>query len=396
MLRQLILSHRHLKIMENNLEAICNANNLYQSFREAKKDVGWKESVQRYELDLLANICKTQQAIRNGTYRIKPMTEFKLHERGRVRLIKAQHISDRVVQRSLNDNMLLPRIRPRLIYDNGASLTGKGADFARKRFRVHLQKAYKDYGEEAVILYIDFSKYFDNIRHDEALRQLKPYLSEREFEFAQKCFKDFEVDVSYMSDEEYSNCMDVLFNALEYEKPSDSIVVKKFMRKSVGIGNQLSQVVGILYPSEIDGFCKTVLGLKYYGRYMDDTYIILPNKKEARRIHALLLELYRSKGIFVNEKKTRFNKITGWQCFLKVNYKILPSCRVIRKVHNSTMMRMRRRLRKYKKLCDTGKMTVEHITQCYKGWRGTYRKYDSGYKLHRLDKYFEKLFLVRI
>lgn len=103
---------------ENNLENICNANNLYKAFGEAKKEVDWKESVQRYEINILSNISKTQDAIRNQMYKTKPMVEFELHERGRVRCIKSQHISDRVVQRSLNDNVLIPRIRKYLIYDN--------------------------------------------------------------------------------------------------------------------------------------------------------------------------------------------------------------------------------------------------------------------------------------
>lgn len=374
---------------KNNLENICNANNLYKAFGEAKKDVDWKESVQRYAINILSNISKTQDEIRNGTYKTKPMVEFELHERGRVRCIKSQHISDRVVQRSLNDNVLIPRIRKHLIYDNGASLKEKGTDFAKKRFRVHLQKAYKKFKGKGYILFIDFSKYFDNIRHEEALRQLKPFLNEKEFTFVAKCFKDFEVDVSNLSDDEFKHCMDVPFNVLAYEKQTKG---EKFMRKSVGIGNQISQVTGILYPYEIDNYLKIVLGLEFVGRFMDDTYIMLDDKERLKAIYEDLKNRYRKLGIFVNEKKTHISKLTEWNTWLKINYKILPSGRVIKKVANDTIRRERKRLRKRRKMCNRGDFTKEQALNCYKSWRGTYKKYQSGYKIHRLDELFKELF----
>lgn len=42
------------------------------------------------------------------------------------RNIKSLHISDRVVLHSCCNNVLVPRVRPKLIYDNGASLEGNG------------------------------------------------------------------------------------------------------------------------------------------------------------------------------------------------------------------------------------------------------------------------------
>ena len=46
------------------------------------------------------------------------------------------------------------------------------------------------------------------------------------------------------------------------------------MSKSIDIGDQLSQVIGICYPHSIDNYIKYVRGQKFYGRYMDDWYIM--------------------------------------------------------------------------------------------------------------------------
>ena len=56
----------------------------------------------------LRNINQTQKEMKDGTYEQKDFYEFKLHERGKTRHIKSMHISDRVVQRSVCDNVFVP------------------------------------------------------------------------------------------------------------------------------------------------------------------------------------------------------------------------------------------------------------------------------------------------
>lgn len=92
-------------------------------------------------------------------------------------------------------------------------------------------------------------------------------------------FKGFQVDVSYMSDEEYEACMTDTFNKLEYRNiPKEKLTGEKWMEKSVNIGDQLSQVIGIYYPYPIDNYVKYVRQQKFYGRYMDDWYVMNPSK----------------------------------------------------------------------------------------------------------------------
>lgn len=95
--------------------------------------------------------------------------EFMLVERGKIRAITGLEIEDRIVRHSLNDFILMPRIRPLLIYDNGASIKHRGITFSRNRLEYHLHNYYKKYGtNEGWIMLLDVSKYYDNIRHDRA------------------------------------------------------------------------------------------------------------------------------------------------------------------------------------------------------------------------------------
>lgn len=378
----------------NDLEIVCDANNLWDAFYNSKKGVSWKESVQRYEANLLMNIFDTHQNILADKYKPKRLSEFDLHERGRIRHIKAQHISDRIIQRSLDDYVLLPRVTPNLIYDNYASLKRRGAGLARKRFELFLKEAYRNWGDDTYLLFIDFSKYFDNIRHDVMLNQLAEFVDQQLLNFIRiNVFKPFEVDVSYMSDDEYNKCTAAIFNAVEYYKLSPELRSgQKFMKKSIGIGNPTAQICGILHPFHIDNYCKIVKGFKYYGRYMDDIYIISKDKELLKNTAVEIGRMCADLGIFINHKKTRINKISCWNTFLKINYKVLPNGKLVRKIANSTIRRERRRLQKYKRLLICNKMPFGDILNSFASWLGMYKKYNSGYKILKLKTYFNNIF----
>lgn len=270
-----------------DMESIYDANALLNAFRESKKGTSWKESVQRYEMNLLRNINQTQKEIANGTYEQKDFYEFPLNERGKTRHIKSMHISDRVVQRSVCDNLLIPELERYLIYDNGASMKGRGIHFARKRLTTHLHKYFRKNGSnEGYILLIDFTKFFDNICHEPLVKEMRAKLGDGEaMKFVEKLIDTFKIDVSYMTDEEYAECLNTIYNALEYaEIDKAKLTGEKYMKKSVGIGSQISQISGVFYPTRIDTYCKVVKSLKYYGRYMDDIYIIHKDKEYLKEL----------------------------------------------------------------------------------------------------------------
>jgi hypothetical protein len=47
---------------------------------------------------------------------------------------------------------------------------------------------------------------------------------------------------------------------------------------SLGMGSQVSQNAAIFYPNTLDHFIKEKLRIKYYGRYMDDLYLVHGDK----------------------------------------------------------------------------------------------------------------------
>lgn len=232
----------------NYEEIVCDANNLYRAYKVSVKSSKWKESTQKFMMNFLRYIFEIQDDLINRTLQNGPTQEFELHERGRIRPITSIQIRDRIVRHSLCDEVLLPEVRKHIIYDNCASIKGRGISQQRKRFEIHLHKYYQLYGNDGYILFGDFSKFYDNIIHEIAKRELLKLFNDDEFIdwLLTLIFKGFQIDVSYMSDEEYETCMIDTFNKLEYRNiPKEKLTGEKWMEKSVNIGDQLSQVIGI-------------------------------------------------------------------------------------------------------------------------------------------------------
>jgi hypothetical protein len=158
---------------------IFDGNALYEAYKKAKKGSDWKPQVQKFEMNYLTELSKMQKELEGKAYEFLPSTEFTINERGKTRVIRGEQIQDRVVKHSLCDEVLNPAVEKYLIYDNGASLEGKGIDFTRRRLVTHLHRYYMEHGSnEGYILLIDFSKYYDNIRHDVLIELFEKYVDD--------------------------------------------------------------------------------------------------------------------------------------------------------------------------------------------------------------------------
>lgn len=322
---------------------------LYDAYLRAKSGSDWKPQVQRYEMAYLLDLSKMQRELKEHTYEFQPCSSFPLNERGKTRFITGEQIRDRIAKHSLCDEVLTPAIKDHLIYDNGASQKGKGIDFTRRRLEAHLHRFFREnQSNDGYILLMDFSKYYDNIRHDKLMELFEKYVDDdTALWFLEKIVDNEKVDVSYMSDEEYESAMDDVFNSLEHEKVDKSLLTgKKFLRKHLNIGDQVAQDAGIAYPIPIDNYIKIVKGVKFYGRYMDDSYVIHKDKEFLKGLLTEIVEIAQDLGITVNIRKTRICKLSEMWRFLQIQYSLTDTGRVIHKIHPKRLTGMRRKAKK--------------------------------------------------
>lgn len=136
----------------NYEEIVCDANNLYRAYKVSVKSSKWKESTQKFMMNFLRYIFEIQDDIINRTLQNGPTQEFELHERGRIRPITSIQIRDRIVRHSLCDEVLLPEVKKHIIYDNCASIKGRGISQQRNDLKSIFTNT-TNYTEMTVIFY---------------------------------------------------------------------------------------------------------------------------------------------------------------------------------------------------------------------------------------------------
>ena len=368
---------------------IFNGNSLYDAFRRAEQGSDWKPQVQKFEMAYLLYLSEMQQQLMNKTYEFLPASEFTISERGKTRHIRGEQIQDRIVKHALCDEILNTAVRKYLIYDNGASLKGKGIDFTRRRLLTHLRRYYARHGSnDGYILLIDFSKYYDNLLHSVLYDMFDRYVQDDTARWLlRKTIERSKVDVSYMSEEEYETCLTTLFNSLEYEKIDRKLLTgEKFMEKHLYVGDQVAQTSGIAYPTPIDNFIKIVKGEKYYGRYMDDSYIIHDDKEHLKELLQEIIEVAGSIGITVNENKTHIAKLSELWRFLQTHYALTETGRVIQKINPKRLTAMRRKMKKI-----APKMTEKEFSDLFNSWFTNHYKIMSKKQRENMKTLYQKL-----
>ena len=148
------------------LETVADLNSLCKASKQAARGVMWKASTQRYMKDYLRNAVKSRQDLLEGRDICRGFIRFDLWERGKLRHISAVHFPERVVQKSLSQNALVPAIVPTLVSANSANIKGRGTDYALKLLKRHLADHWRRHGREGYILLGDFSDYFARIAHE--------------------------------------------------------------------------------------------------------------------------------------------------------------------------------------------------------------------------------------
>ena len=374
---------------------ICDLNVLYEAFTKSLRSSAWKEEPQRFEMDFLSEISALKQELESRNYKTSKGTEFILNERGKRRHIHGKRMRDRVVRRALCDEILTLAAYPYLVYSNGASQKNKGTHFTRRLFERDLHNYYLKHGNnQGYVGFVDFSSYYDNIEHERVKAMYKDIIPEFAQWLLSEVLSTFEIDISYLSEEEAKEYINKKFKSLDYyEKiPKECKIRARMMAKSVDIGDHISQNIGTFFATPIDNYVKIVRGKKEYARHTDDMYIIGETREEVQSIIDGIKVKARENGLFVNEKKTYIAKLSDRYKYLQIRYSLTETGRVIKRISPQFMRRFRVSLKKFKRLMDAGRMNYEDIKQSYKTRMGGFYKYMSKRQIKNIRNLYKTLF----
>lgn len=354
------------------MNVFYDANAIYEAGKKAIKGAPFKYQSHLFEMNQLLETAELQKKLIEGKYRHSKGRKFIIKERGKIRHITTDNMVDKTINHILCDNVLSKAISPYLIYDNGASQKGKGVSFHRKRLETHLHRYYRKHkNNEGYILLIDFSSYYASIPHKLCLQNT--------YNLLKKADKD-----------EAKITLWILSNLFEIFN------IDNKNNRGVDIGSQPSQNIGISYPIPIDNYIKIVKGVKHYGRYTDDLYIIHEDKEFLKKLLKDIKLIADKLGLIINPKKTHLCKLSQPFRILQIQYQLTETGRLIKKIHPKAITRERRKLKAYKRLLDKKRLSYGEIENSFKSWMAGNYKNMSRLQISNMSQLYYDLFKRRV
>lgn len=315
-----------------DFEKVIDFENMYKAYRKAKCGKGFKKSAAQFSASALDGINRLIEQLKNKTYRISPYTEFKVYE-PKERVIQTTSFKDKVIQHSLCDNVILPKLGEVFIFDNCAGQKGKGTLLGLDRLRDQMKAFHRRYGFDGFILKCDITKFFYNISH----QQLKDIV---EYHFS------YDPDICWLC----------------------NLFIDSTDGKGIPLGNQINQGFALLYLDGMDKLIKTELGVEYYGRYMDDFYLIHPDKDYLKYCLEVITEYLKTLDLTLNGKTQIFPFKNGVN-YLGFHTYVAPGGKVIRKLKNQNKRNAQRKYLKMAKLVASGVLPADKFSASYNAWK---------------------------
>lgn len=309
-------------------DRVASFESLYRGYREARKGKRYRDEVVSFAESLEGNILELSQDLMSRNYQPKGFKKFTLFD-PKEREISAPYFRDRVVHRSLH-RVLEPIFEKRFIHDTYACRPNKGTHAGVDRLQSFMRKQDTEY-----YLKCDIKGYFDSVDHELLVREIGRKISDEE----------------------------VLWLVEEFLEDYSS---GRGESRGMPIGTLYSQLFANVYLDRFDHFVKQSLQAEYYLRYMDDFVLLSDSKDRLHRLKAAMQGYLQDKlELDLPGSKTTLEPIEKGATFL--GYRVFPHYRLLRKRNK---LKFKRRLKKQKKLLESGEISFREIRQSMESWRG--------------------------
>ncbi|OPZ97480.1 MAG: Reverse transcriptase (RNA-dependent DNA polymerase) [Bacteroidetes bacterium ADurb.Bin416] len=257
---------------------------VFRAYYDARKHKRNTLNQLRFEMNLEENLVELYRDILEGRYRVGRSVCFIVNKPVK-REIFAADFRDRVVHHLLY-NYLSPVFEPVFIDDSYACRKGLGTLKGIERLEHHIRSCTKNFTLPAYVLKLDIQGYFMSINRNSLYCIIERYLVRHasRFDASVSTKGGFNLQlVLYLTREVVFN--DPTCGCLVRGSRSDWNGLppsKSLFHSATGcglpIGNLTSQLFSNIYLNELDRFIKRTLGVKHYGRYVDDFFLVHPDK----------------------------------------------------------------------------------------------------------------------
>lgn len=177
---------------------------------------------------------------------------------------------------------------------------------------------------------------------------------------------------------------------MQTDETAREIMYKFIDMTDVGLplGMQQSRLLANLYLSEMDHKIKERLGAEFYGRYMDDFYILSDDRGYLEDCLEWIREYVGSIGLELNPKTGIHN---GKIDFLGFAYRLTDTGKVVKRLLKSKRKTERNLLRKKVGQLAAGEITADALAKSYESWRAHVLQGDTHAFIKATDEWLNGL-----
>ncbi len=282
---------------------------LFLAYFDARQNKRNTKSALLFERYYESHLFELYKNIINRTYEIKQSVCF-INYSPVQREIFAAHFSDRIVHH-LVYNYISPIFERVFINDSYSCRKGKGTSYGIKRVNHFIKACSNNYQKDCYILKLDIKGYFMAINRQLLFEKTIHILDK----FRERKFK--QIDGSFLTWQQTFDFQTVyyLLEKIIFNNPVDNYLLKGSIKNWDGlppskslfhsedgcglpIGNLTSQLFSNIYLNEFDHWLHHKQGCKYYGRYVDDFYVV-HNDKEFLKWLIPKIKTYLNENLFL-------------------------------------------------------------------------------------------------
>lgn len=348
-----------------NDKFILPYSRILNAYLDCRKHKRCTHNAIEFEIELNKNLYNLYTDLINRKYCIGKSTVFIVTRPVR-REVFAATFRDRIVHHLLI-NRILPDLEEKcFIEDSYACRKNKGTLYGIKRLYNKIEEYIKDNKDEAYIAKFDLQGFFMSINKKILYEKLNNFMknkiiweNEEEYEFYHYIMKMIVFHCPQ------KNCVSKSKKEEWDELPKDKSLFNCDDFHGLPIGNLSSQIFANFYLSDFDKIMeKRFKG--YYGRYVDDFYILHNNKQEILNIIPKIKEyLYNNFEVKLHSKKIYIQHYTKGVKF--IGAVVLPKRTY---VSNRTIGNFYNKLQKAKGEILNNNFDVKHYLKSFNSFLG--------------------------
>lgn len=362
-----------MAVIDNAWETICSFDYLIKAERNARKKKASRCEIMNFINHLEDNVLNIQELLKRGEYRLGPYHKKWVYV-PKKRLVMALDYPDRIVQWSIYQ-YLMPFYDKLFIEDSYACRVNKGSHKAVDRLQYWVRQDARKPGKY-YYLKLDISKYFYRVNHKKLLSILGKRIKDKDLmAFLEKVIDD--------PNEKFGLPLGCKAEDVPFDKWLSDV--------GMPIGNLTSQLFANIYLNELDQYCKHVLKIRQYIRYMDDVIILADSKEKLHEWERLIREFLENELLLALNNKTAIRPISRPIEF--VGHMISPKKKTLRK---ATTKRIRKEIKIYSFRYAVGLLSQEQLTRRFAAVNGIMKNADTGNLKAKLNNIFlEQITKVR-